>query len=90
MDYSDTPISMGAVSSDPNAPGPRPAQDPMHPASNMQASPTGHVSNGLYDVVPFTMKIIVDAGSIPDVPGDSFQESIHHRFKNGHNHDRFG
>lgn len=46
-----------AVSSDPSA--------PIQP--NYSVSPTGRVSNGLYDVVHFKLALIVDAEKIPQV-----------------------
>jgi hypothetical protein len=44
-----------------------PPADPLHPPKVLTVSPTGHVSNGLYDVVPFNLQIIVDAAQVPTV-----------------------
>jgi hypothetical protein len=55
-----------AYLTDPNAP-PAPPADPLHPTRVLTASPTGHVSNGLYDVIPFNLSIIVDAEQMPAV-----------------------
>jgi hypothetical protein len=44
-----------------------PPADPLHPARMLNLSPTGHVSNGLYDVIPFTLNLVVDAKEVPTV-----------------------
>jgi hypothetical protein len=46
---------------------PPPPSDPLHPDRKLNVSPTGHVSNGLYDVIPFRLRIIVDAQEMPAV-----------------------
>ncbi|MBV8780171.1 MAG: hypothetical protein JO353_02130 [Phycisphaerae bacterium] len=66
MDYSDAPFVPPGANFDPNA-APPPAADASKPTNNPLVSPTGHVSNGMYDVVPFSLKIVVDAASIPDI-----------------------
>ena len=66
MQYSDSPFIPASASFDPTTPAP-PTADPLKPTSNPLVSPTGHVSNGMYDVVPFSMQLIVDASSVPDI-----------------------
>ncbi len=51
------PEGMPAVSNDPS----------VKPPVNYALSPTGRTSNGVYDVVPFTVKLNVDAEQIPRV-----------------------
>jgi hypothetical protein len=65
IDFADAPFSPVAQNTDPNAP-PTPS-DPLHPEIKLNVSPTGHVSNGLYDVIPFSLKIVVDAQEVPAV-----------------------
>jgi hypothetical protein len=52
-------------STDPSAAPP--PSDPLHPTRTLSVSPTGHVSNGLYDVIPFKLRIVVDAQQVPAV-----------------------
>jgi hypothetical protein len=65
IDFADAPFSPVPQSTDPNAP-PTPS-DPLHPQIKLNVSPTGHVSNGLYDVIPFSLRIVVDAQQVPAV-----------------------
>jgi HSP20 family molecular chaperone IbpA len=55
-----------AYSTDSSATPPPPA-DPLHPARILTMSPTGHVSNGLYDVVPFNLRMIVESEQVPAI-----------------------
>jgi hypothetical protein len=62
IDFADAPFT-------PNfTPTATPAPAPADPhALQLNMSPTGHVSNTLYDVIPFSLKIIVDAQQVPAV-----------------------
>jgi len=50
-----------------DASSPPPSSDALHPARMLNVSPTGHVSNGLYDVIPFKLRIVVDTEKVPAV-----------------------
>jgi hypothetical protein len=62
------PMEMpGAAPSDPNA-TPQAPLDPNAPLDKKTAySPTGRISNGLFDVVHFDLELIVDAAKVPFV-----------------------
>jgi hypothetical protein len=61
------PMMPGAAMAPETAP-PAPNSDPTAPlAPNYDFSPTGRIRNGLYDVVPFDLRIVVDATQIPRV-----------------------
>jgi hypothetical protein len=60
-------IGVSTAANDPNAPPPAPA-DPNAPITkNTALSPTGRVSNPMYDVVQFDVELIVDAERLPMV-----------------------
>ena len=65
IDFADAPFSPDYAAAAAVAPGAAPAvaPDPSHPVLNI--SPTGHVSNSMYDVIPFKLHIIVDAQEVP-------------------------
>lgn len=72
IDIPEAPFATGAkLALTPPPPGsdqsaaPGLTNDPLHPVKNPAVSATGRVSNGLYDVVPFNLRITVDEAQVP-------------------------
>jgi hypothetical protein len=66
IDFVDDPFK-AVVSGNADQSAVPPAADPLNPPKVLTISATGHVSNALYDVIPFNLTIIVDAAEVPTV-----------------------
>lgn len=66
IDLPETLFQPMSISPDAGAAPPNPDPSAKLP-QNFAASPTGRVSNGVYDVIPFALQLYVDAERVPQV-----------------------